>query len=213
MKTFPEFCKEAYDASFMSGAQVRQSGEGGRVGRERKKTPAEIRRVSQPKAGGERKPAEYKPRKDIGTQKQADTRVQQPEQERGSAAVRERAAAAAKEERRKAAKERAAAKSGGEKPKAKPKDLTAQATKILSKTKPAEVDKRPADQPKRKVVGPSRKERSRITRKGQEKLEKLVRQSEAQKQGIKPEDVKLTGGEEGKAETRKTGKPYSYRSW
>ena len=191
MKTFPEFCKEAYDASFMSGAQVRQSGEGGRVGRERKKTPAEIRRVSQPKAGGERKPAEYKPRKDIGTQKQADTRVQQPEQERGSAAVRERAAAAAKEERRKLAKERAAAKSGGEKPKAKPKDLAKQATKILSKTKPAEVDKRPADQPKRPVVGMSRKERSQITRKGQEKLEKLVRQSEAQKQGIKPEDVKL----------------------
>ena len=213
MKTFPEFCKEAYDASFMSGAQVRQSGEGGRVGRERKKTPAEIRRVSQPKAGGERKPAEYKPRKDIGTQKQADTRVQQPEQERGSAAVRERAAAAAKEERRKLAKERAAAKSGGEKPKAKPKDLTTQATKILSKTKPAEVDKRPSDQPKRPVVGMSRKERSQITRKGQEKLEKLVRKSEAEKQGIKPEDVKLTGGEEGKAETRKTGKPYSYRSW
>ena len=191
MKTFPEFCKEAYDASFMSGAQVRQSGEGGRVGRVRKKTPAELRRVSQPKTGGERKPAEYKPRKDIGTQKQADTRVQQPEQERGSAAVRERAAAAAKEERRKLAKERAAAKSGGEKPKAKPKDLAKQATKILSKTKPAEVDKRPADQPKRPVVGMSRKERSQITRKGQEKLEKLVRQSEAQKQGIKPEDVKL----------------------
>jgi hypothetical protein len=214
MKTFPEFCKEAYDASFMSGAQVRQSGEGGRVGRERKKTPAEMRRMSQETdAQGNRKPIQVKDRKDIGTQKQADTRVQQPEQERGSAAVRERAAAAAKEERRKLAKERAAAKSGGEKPKAKPKDLTAQATKILSKTKPAEVDKRPADQPKRPVVGMTRQERSRITRKGQEKLEKLVRQSEAEKQGIKPEDVKLTGGEEGKAETRKTGKPYSYRSW
>ena len=190
MKTFPEFCKEAYDASFMSGAQVRQSGEGGRVGRERKKTPAEIRRVSQPKAGGERKPAEYKPRKDIGTQKQADTRVQQPEQERGSAAVRERAAAAAKEERRKLAKERAAAKSGGKKPKPKSSDLIKQASKLLSKKSP-EVDLRPADQPKRKVVGMSRKERSQITRKGQEKLEKLVRQSEAQKQGKKPEDVKL----------------------
>ena len=204
MKTFPEFCKEAYDASFMSGAQVRQSGEGGRVGRERKKTPAEIRRVSQPKAGGERKSAEYKPRKDIGTQKQADTRVQQPEQERGSAAL------SPKESARKAYLERKAREAGGAE---KPKDLTKQATKILSKTKSAEVDKRPADQPKRAVVGMSRKERSQITRKGQEKLEKLVRQSEAQKQGIKPEDVKLTGGEEGKAETRKTGKPYSYRSW
>ena len=191
MKTFPEFCKEAYDASFMSGAQVRQSGEGGRVGRKRKKTPAEIRKLKQAKPGEERQPTDYKPRTDIGTQKQTSTRVQQPEQERGSAAVRERAAAAAKEERRRAAQERAAAKSGGEKPKAKPKDLAKQATKILSKTKPAEVDKRPADQPKRAVVGMSRQERKQITRKGQEKLEKLVRKSEAEKQGKKPEDVEL----------------------
>lgn len=191
MKTFPEFCKEAYDASFMSGAQVRQSGEGGRVGRKRKKTPAERRRLKQAKPGEERQPTDYKPRTDIGTQKQTSTRVQQPEQERGSAAVRERAAAAAKEERRRAAQERAAAKSGGEKPKAKPKDLAKQATKILSKTKPAEVDKRPADQPKRAVVGMSRQERKQITRKGQEKLEKLVRKSEAEKQGKKPEDVEL----------------------
>ena len=191
MKTFPEFCKEAYDASFMSGAQVRQSGEGGRVGRKRKKTPAEIRKLKQAKPGEERQPTDYKPRTDIGTQKQTSTRVQQPEQERGSAAVRERAAAAAKEERRRAAQERAAAKSGGEKPKAKPKDLAKQATKILSKTKPAEVDKRPPDQPKRAVVGMSRQERKQITRKGQEKLEKLVRKSEAEKQGKKPEDVEL----------------------
>ena len=37
--------------------------------------------------GQERKPTEYKPRKDIGTQRQASTRVQQPTQERGSAAL------------------------------------------------------------------------------------------------------------------------------
>ena len=37
----------------------------------------------------------------------------------------------------------------------------------------------------------SRQQRSQITRKGQEKLEKLVRQSEAEKQKKKPEDVKL----------------------
>lgn len=191
MKTFPEFCKEAYDASFMSGAQVRQSGEGGRVGRKRKKTPAERRRLKQAKPGEERQPTDYKPRTDIGAQRQTSTRVQQPEQERGSAAVRERAAAAAKEERRRAAQARAAAKSGGEKPKAKPKDLAKQATKILSKTKSAEVDKRPADQPKRAVVGMSRQERKQIIRKGQEKLEKLVRKSEAEKQGKKPEDVEL----------------------
>ena len=195
-------CEEVEDKSKALGFQatIRRQNQGGRIGSDRRISDPERRRANP-----------YKPRKDIGTQKQASTRVQQPEQERGSA--REAQLAAAKEERRKLAKERAAAKSGGEKPKAKPKDLTKQATKILSKTKPAEVDKRPADQPKRPVVSMTRQERSRITRKGQEKLEKLVRQSEAQKQGIKPEDVKLTGGEEGKAETRKTGKPYSYRSW
>ena len=197
MKSFKEFisiCEEVEDKSKALGFQatIRKQNPGGRVGSDRKKTPAEMRKMSQETdAQGNRKPIQVKPRKDIGTQKQASTRVQQPEQERGSAAVRERAAAAAKEERRKLAKERAAAKSGGEKPKAKPKDLTKQASKILSKTKPAEVDKRPADQPKRPVVGMSRKERSQITRKGQAKLEKLVRQSEAEKQGIKPEDVKL----------------------
>ena len=143
MKTFKEFvslCEEVEDKSKALGFQatIRKQNQDGRVGRDRRITDPERRRENP-----------YKPRKDIGTQKQASTRVQQPEQERGSAAVRERAAAAAKEERRKLAKERAAAKSGGEKPKAKPKDLTAQATKILSKTKPAEVDKRPKDQPKR----------------------------------------------------------------
>lgn len=192
MKTFLEFVSicEAYDAAFMSGAQVSKTGEGGRIGANRKKTAPEMRRKSQEKdAQGNRKAIQLKDRKDIGNQKGSQS--QAPTQERGSADVKAKAAAAAKEESRKAAQARAAAKSGGEKPKPKPKDLTTQASKILAKTKPAEVDKRPADQPKRPVVGMSRKERSQITRKGQEKLEKLVRQSEAEKQRKKPEDVKL----------------------
>ena len=198
MKTFAEFMSicEAYDAAFMSGAQIRKTGTDGRIGSERKKTKPEIRRTSQPKAGGERKPTEYKPRKDIGTQRQASTRVQEPTQERGSADVKAKAAAAAKAERIAAAKKRAAARSGGEtstasKPKAK--EVAQQASKLLKKKK-TEVDLRPADQPKRDVEGISRRERSQITRQGQKKLETLVRQSEAEKQGKKPEDVKLTGG-------------------
>jgi hypothetical protein len=188
MKTFTQFCTEAYDASFMSGAQVRKTGEGGRIGSERKKTKPEIRRTSQPKAGGERKPSEYKARKDIGTQRQASTRVQQPTQERGSAAL------SPKEAQRKAYLERKAKEAGKKTP---------TAAELLSKKKPAEVDKRPEGQPKRAVVGMSRQQRSQITRKGQEKLEKLVRQSEAEKQGKKPEDVKLTGGKSGE----------KYRTW
>ena len=173
MKTFTQFCTEAYDAAFMSGAQIIKTGGGEKIGSERKKTKPEIRKTSQPKAGGERKPTEYKPRKDIGTQRQASTRVQQPTQERGSAAL------SPKEAQRKAYLER---KSGKKTP---------TAAELLSKKKPAEVDKRPSDQPKRPVVGMSRQQRSQITRKGQEKLEKLVRQSEAEKQKKKPEDVKL----------------------
>jgi hypothetical protein len=183
MKTFTQFCTEAYDAAFMSGAQTRSAGEGGRVGTLRKKSEPERRRMSQKSEKGnqgqERKPTEYKPRKDIGTQRQASTRVQQPTQERGSAAL------SPKESAKKAYLERKAKEAGKKTP---------TAAELLSKKKPAEVDKRPSDQPKRPVVGMSRAERKTITRKGQEKLEKLVRQSEAEKQKKKPEDVKLTGG-------------------
>ncbi len=218
MKTFQEFmilAEATYDASVMGSSQIRRTGEGGRVGAERKKSAPEMRRMKQAKSGEERKPTEYKPRKDIGTQRQASTRVQQPTQERGSADVKAKAAEAAKEERKKAALARIAAKKGGaapaaEKPKAK--EVTKTASQLL-KTKKTEVDKRPSDQPKRPVVGMSREKRKDITRRGQEKLETLVRQSEAEKQGKKPEEVKLTGGKEGEAETKKTGKPYKYRSW
>ena len=183
MKTFTQFCTEAYDAAFMSGAQIRSAGEGGRVGTLRKKSEPERRRMSQKSEKGnqgqERKPTEYKSRKDIGTQRQASTRVQQPTQERGSAAL------SPKESAKKAYLERKAKEAGKKTP---------TAAELLSKKKPAEVDKRPSDQPKRPVVGMSRQQRSQITRKGQEKLEKLVRQSEAEKQKKKPEDVKLTGG-------------------
>jgi hypothetical protein len=181
MKTFTQFCTEAYDAAFMSGAQIRKVGAGGsgKIGSERKKSEPEKRRKSQPKAGGERKPTEYKPRKDIGSQRQASTRVQQPTQSRGSAAL------SPKEAQRKAFLERKAKEAGKKTP---------TAAELLSKKKPAEVDKRPEGQPKRAVVGMSRAERSRITKQGQKKLETLVRQSEAEKQGKKPEDVKLTGG-------------------
>jgi len=188
MKTFKEFISicEAYDASFMSGAQVRKTGEGGRVGSERKKSEPERRRMSQKSEKGnqgqERKPTEYKPRKDIGSQRQASTRVQEPTQERGSAAL------SPKESARKAYLERKAKEAGKKTP---------TAAELLSKKKPAEVDKRPEGQPKRAVVGMSRAERSRITKQGQKKLETLVRQSEAEKQKKKPEDVKLTGGKSG----------------
>ena len=182
MKTFTQFCTEAYDAAFMSGAQIRSAGEGGRVGTLRKKSEPEIRKTSQPKAGGERKPTEYKPRKDIGTQRQASTRVQEPEQERGSADVKAKAAAAAKAERIAAARKRAAAKSSGETPssaKPKAKEVAQQASKLLSKkkvAKPVSPDYKPA-----KASGLSPQERNKQTRKGEATLRDLVLQSTGKK--------------------------------
>lgn len=196
MKTFQEFmilAEATYDKDVMGSSQIRRTGEGGRIGAERKKTAPEMRRMKQAKAGEERKPTEYKPRKDIGTQRQASARVQQPEKERGSKEVAQSYAEKVKAERRKAAQARAAAKKSGaataaEKPKAK--EASAAASKLLAKKK-TEVDKRPADQPKRPVVGMSREKRKEITRAGHRKLETLVRQGEAERQGKKPEQVQL----------------------
>jgi hypothetical protein len=173
MRTFQEFVAEAYDASVMSSSQIRRTGEGGRIGAERRKTAPERRRVKAI-GGGQTAPAKpYKPRKDIGQQRAASTRVQQPEQERGSA--REKQLAAAKEERRKAAQARIAAKKAGaaapaaDKPKAK--EATKTATQLLAKKKKETVspDYKPA-----KASGLSRQERLKVTRQGEAKLRDLV---------------------------------------
>jgi len=149
MKTFQEFmslCEEVEDKSKRLGfaATIKTAQAGGRVRPERKKTAPEIRRMKAA-GGGKTEPVEYKPRKDIGQQRQASTRVQQPEQERGSA--RERQLAAAKEERKKAAQARIAAKKAGQKPetaKPKAKEVEKTASKLLSTKKPAEKPSTPA---------------------------------------------------------------------
>ena len=176
-------CEEVEDKSKALGfaATIRRSQEGGRVGRQRKKTTPEIRRMKAV-GSGKMKPVEYKLRKDIGSQRQASTRVQEPEQERGSADVRAKAAAAAKAERIAAARKRAAAKSSGEtsssaKPKAK--EVAQQASKLLSKkkvAKPVSPDYKPA-----KASGLSPQERNKQTRKGEATLRDLVLQSTGKK--------------------------------
>ena len=183
MKTFKEFISicEAYDADFMSGAQIRKTGPGGRIGPERKKSAPERRRV-RAVGGGKTEPVEYKDRKDIGSQRQASTRVQEPEQARGSADVKAKAAAAAKAERIAAARKRAAAKSSGETPssaKPKAKEVAQQASKLLSKkkvAKPVSPDYKPA-----KASGLSPQERNKQTRKGEATLRDLVLQSTGKK--------------------------------
>ena len=172
---------EADDVDFMSGVQIRSAGEGGRVGGMRKKSKSEIRR-SRAIGGGKTEPVEYKDRKDIGSQRQASTRVQEPEQARGSADVKAKAAAAAKAERIAAARKRAAAKSSGETPssaKPKAKEVAQQASKLLSKkkaAKPVSPDYKPA-----KPSGLSQKERNIQSKAGERALLGIMKQQELSK--------------------------------
>lgn len=175
MKTFTQFCVEAYDASFMSGAQIRRSGEGGRIGTLRKKSKPEITRVKAI-GGGKTEPVEYKkPRKDIGIQRRSTDRVQAPTQERGSADVAAAVKAATKAERKKAALAR---REGQDTPetKAKPKDLEKIATQLVSKTKakkPVSPNYKPA-----KASGLSTKERNKQTKEGERELSSIMKQQE-----------------------------------
>ena len=45
MKTFQQFINEAYDPDIQGRSQITKSGEGGRIGRKRKQTDAEKKRV------------------------------------------------------------------------------------------------------------------------------------------------------------------------
>ena len=108
MRTFREFialCEQTYDKEM--GQTVKKIGTGVKVGAERKKTAPERRRMKAA-GGGKMVPAkEYKARKDIGQQRKAETRVQQPTKERGTAGLSPR------EQQRKAAMERRARKASG----------------------------------------------------------------------------------------------------
>jgi len=128
MKTFAQFITEVYDKDVMGSSQIKKTGEGGRIGAERKKTAPEKRRMKAA-GGGKMVPAkDYKPRKDIGTQRQRSEREQQPTQERGTAGL------SAKEAQRKAYLERKAREKGAT---TKSKDLEKQASKLLTKKKAA----------------------------------------------------------------------------
>jgi hypothetical protein len=183
MRTFQEFvslCEATYDKDVMSSSQIRQTGEGGRIRPERKKSTPERRRVKAV-GGGKTEPVEYKPRKDIGTQRKTETRVQQPEKERGSKEVAQSYAEKVKAERKKAAQARAANKGGKAPEAAKPKakEVAKTASKLLSKKK--EVAKPAAGYTAPKASGLTAKERMSITRKGETKLRGIMTQQETEK--------------------------------
>ena len=155
MKTFSQFILEAYDPEVQGRSQIRTQGQGGRVGAERKKTEPEKRRTKAV-GGGKTAPAkDYKPRKDIGSQKPRSTREQQPTRERGSAAL------SAKEAQKKAYLERKAKERGAK---------TKSADELLAKKKKQTVD--PQYKPQ-KASALTQKERQEVRRKGERKLRDL----------------------------------------
>ena len=162
MKTFREFIKEVYDPDVVGKSQIRKQGEGGRVGRMRKQSEPEKRRMKAV-GGGKMVPAKtYKDRKDIGTQRKTSDRQQQPTQERGSA--REKQLAAAKAERKRAAQARAnkvtkLPSQATSKPKPKTQALKKQADKLLATKKKKTAD--PNYKPQ-KASGMTRDERHRL---------------------------------------------------
>ena len=173
---------EVYDPEVQGRSQIRKTGEGGRVGRDRRKSEPERRRMKAV-GGGKMAPVSYKDRKDIGSQKQTSDRVQQPTKERGSAEVKQSYADKVKAERRAAAKARAAAKkSGGEVKKSttSSKDAEKQATKLLSTKKTEKKPVSPNYKPQ-KASGMTRAERMKVTRKGETMLRGIMKQQETDK--------------------------------
>ena len=164
MKTLSQFLTEAYDKDVMDRSQIRRQGEGGRVGAMRKKTEPEKRRMKAA-GGGKMVPAkDYKPRKDIGTQKKTSDRVQQPTKERGSAGL------SLRDQQRKAAMERRAARSGGSSTPTSAKDKEKAASKLLAKKSAKQVS--PTYKPQ-KASGKTAAERKAVTKKGERTLRDL----------------------------------------
>ena len=172
---------EVYDPEVQGRSQIRKTGEGGRVGRDRRKSEPERRRMKAV-GGGKTTPVSYKDRKDIGDQKQTASRVQQPTKERGSAEVKQSYADKVKAERKAAALARRQAKSGGgevTKTKTSSRDTEKQASKLLTKKTPEKKvspDYKPA-----KASGMTRAERMKQQRKGETMLRGIMKDQETAK--------------------------------
>ncbi len=150
MKTFQQFINEAYDPDIQGRSQITKSGEGGRIGRKRKQTDAEKKRVKAI-GGGKTAPAKtYKDKSDIGVTNRKRSpagRQQQPTQPKG-------VKLSAREQQKKARAERMAAKSGAK---------TKTADELLAKKAKKTVD--PKYKPV-KATGYTKQERQKIIRSG-----------------------------------------------
>jgi len=147
MRTFTQFMSlcEASDADaakklgWGGGASITRTGEGGRIGKERKKTTPEIRRVKAV-GGGKTEPVAYKTRKDVGQQRGSSAPAPgrgkgATDLKPGTAGTQGSAAMSAKERQRKAYLERKAREGGKTQPKT--------ASQAISQAKPQQ-EKKPA---------------------------------------------------------------------
>ena len=174
MKTFQQFITEAEgyspDKDDYALTPQRKPGEGGRIRAARKKGEGYLAKQQQGQkprtkaiGGGKTAPAkDYKPRKDIGTNKPRSLTQQQPTRERGSAAL------SAKEAQKKAYRERKARERG---------EKTKTASELLSK-KTTKADPKYKATGKGGYGGPSKKsyshqERHALRRKGEKVLRDL----------------------------------------
>ena len=193
MKTFREFITEVYDPDVVGKSQIRKQGEGGRVGRMRKQSEPEKRRMKAV-GGGKMVPAKtYKDRKDIGTQRKTSDRQQQPTQARGSAALSPR------EQQAKARRERMAARGGATK--VKSKDLKKQADKLLATKKKKTAD--PNYKPQ-KASGYTRDERHRL-RNAARRLMKDMRKGKGKPASAYDPQIKNFGKQTGSSAYSNTG--------
>jgi hypothetical protein len=137
------------------GASVTRTGDGGRIGRERKKSTPETRRMKAV-GGGKMAPVTYKTRKDVGQQRGSTAPAPgRPKGgttlEPGTAGTKGSAAMTAKERQRKAYLERKAKESGAKQPET--------ASQAISQTKSAAP--KPAAKEKKPPSGKTRAERDK----------------------------------------------------
>ena len=167
MKTFSQFITEAYDKE-MAGQASRAPGEGGRIRASRKKRDLDKTRTKAIGGGKTAPVKDYKPRKDIGTNKPRSRTQQQPTKERGSAAL------SAKEAQKKAYLERKKRSAVKDEASGKDKkiDLKKSADKLLAKKAKKTVS--PKYKPV-KATGYTTAERQKITRAGR-RLVKDIKQ-------------------------------------
>ena len=149
MKSFQQFITEVYDKDLPT--VTREPGEGGRIRASRKKREIEKTRTKAV-GGGKTEPAkDYKPRKDIGTNKPRSRTQQQPTQDKHTQQL------TPKQAQRKAYLERKAREKGA-KTKTADELLAKKTTKTDPKYKP------------RKASGKTEKERKALYNKGERVL-------------------------------------------